>query len=172
MMHKGRGKATICFPQALRLTFALEAVVRFINSGPANVSVHVHGQFNRAPFDGWAADYALPGQYKDYHYPNAQNARTIWYHVGYRCFVIRNGPVLIRSSQDHTEFTTGENVYRGQEGYYILSDDEEQALNLPKGDYDIPMSICSKQYSSDGSLVYNTFGNNGLPGDVIQVYDL
>ena len=28
------------------------------------MSVHVHGQYNRAPFDGWAGDYALPGQYK------------------------------------------------------------------------------------------------------------
>jgi hypothetical protein len=36
---------------------------------------------DRAPFDGWAADTADPGQYKDYYYPNAQNARTIWYHV-------------------------------------------------------------------------------------------
>jgi bilirubin oxidase len=45
------------------------------------MSIHVHGQYNRAPFDGWAADYAAPRQYKDYYYPNAQNARTIWYHV-------------------------------------------------------------------------------------------
>jgi len=45
------------------------------------MSIHVHGQYNRAPFDGWAVDYATPGQYKDYYYPNAQNARTIWYHV-------------------------------------------------------------------------------------------
>jgi FtsP/CotA-like multicopper oxidase with cupredoxin domain len=66
---------------ALKLTYCPEAVVRFVNNGPTNVSVHVHGQYNRAPFDGWAADYAYPGQYKDYHYPNAQNARTIWYHV-------------------------------------------------------------------------------------------
>lgn len=68
----------MCSPQ---LTYCAEAVVRFINRGPSKMSVHVHGQYNRAPFDGWAADYAQPGQYKDYHYPNAQNARTIWYHV-------------------------------------------------------------------------------------------
>lgn len=55
--------------------------MRFTNLSPTNASAHVHGQYNRAPFDGWAADYALPGQYKDYYYPNAQNARTIWYHV-------------------------------------------------------------------------------------------
>ena len=114
------------------------------------MSVHVHGQYNRAPFDGWASDYAYTGQYKDYHYPNAQNARTIWYH-------------------DHTEFETGENVYMGQEGFYILTDDEEQALRLPTGDYDVPLSICAKQYGSNGELVYDTRGNNGLPGDVIQV---
>jgi hypothetical protein len=47
------------------------------------MSVHVHGQYNRAPFDGWASDRATPGQYKDYYYPNAQNARTIWYHVSH-----------------------------------------------------------------------------------------
>lgn len=45
------------------------------------MTAHVHGQFNRAPFDGWAGDMVAPGQYKDYYYPNAQNARTMWYHV-------------------------------------------------------------------------------------------
>ncbi|KAF2851790.1 Cupredoxin [Plenodomus tracheiphilus IPT5] len=133
MMHKGR-----------------EAVVRFTNNSPTNSSVHVHGQYNRAPFDGWAADYAVPGQYKDYYYPNAQNARTIWYH-------------------DHTEFETGENVYMGLDGFYLLSDDEEEALNLPKGQYDIALSICSKQYGNNGELIYNTNGDTGVWGDIIQV---
>lgn len=39
--------------------------------------------------------------------------------------------------KDHTEFETGENVYMGLDGFYLLSDDEERALNLPKGKYDI-----------------------------------
>lgn len=78
MMYKGRGKiysVDACYENLL-IPFT-EAVVRFTNKSPTNSSVHVHGQYNRAPFDGWAADYALPGQYKDYYYPNAQNARTI-----------------------------------------------------------------------------------------------
>ncbi|KAH3913543.1 hypothetical protein HBH56_104400 [Parastagonospora nodorum] len=127
-----------------------ESVVRFSNHGPTNVSTHVHGQYNRAPFDGWAADYALPGQYKDCHYPNAQDARTIWYH-------------------DHTEYATGMNVYLGLEGFYFLTDDEEQALKLPTGKYDVPLALSAKQYSTNGTLVYNSNGNYGLPGDVIQV---
>lgn len=73
------------------------------------------------------------------------------------------------SDQDHTEFETGENVYMGQDGFYLITDDEEQALQLPSGACDIPLSICAKQYSNNGSLVYDTNGNNGILGDVIQV---
>ena len=85
-----------------------EAVVRFINHADRETSVHLHGSYSRsltpstsiyfvvsrntmgtradelepgrAPFDGWAEDTTFPGQYKDYYYPNAQNARTLWYH--------------------------------------------------------------------------------------------
>ncbi|KAI4627053.1 uncharacterized protein J4E87_004395 [Alternaria ethzedia] len=127
-----------------------EAVVRYTNTGPTNSSVHVHGQYNRAPFDGWAADYAFPGQYKDYYYPNAQNARTIWYH-------------------DHTERQTGENVYRGLSGFYIITDEDEKVLGLPTGDHDIPLSLSAKTYNPDGSLLFDTNNNTGLWGDVIHV---
>jgi bilirubin oxidase len=147
------------------------------------MSVHVHGQYNRAPFDGWAADYANPGQYKDYYYPNAQNARTIWYHVSTICRnrhpkICRESkaiallPCATRSNinQDHTEFETAENAYRGQEGFYIITDSQEQALGLPSGKYDIPLALAAKEYNSDGSLRFETNGNFGLYGDIIQVY--
>lgn len=57
-----------------------ETIVRFINNAELANSVHLHGSYSRAPFDGWAEDVTEPGQYKDYHYPNQQNARTLWYH--------------------------------------------------------------------------------------------
>lgn len=57
-----------------------ESIVRFVNNSPRRNSVHLHGSFSRAPFDGFAEDTTEPGQYKDYYYPNQQNARTIWYH--------------------------------------------------------------------------------------------
>lgn len=80
IMRKGKGKSE-SISHIYNFSLFLEAVVRFANRGPINISTHVHGQYNRAPFDGWASDYTYPSQYKDYHYPNAQNARTIWYHV-------------------------------------------------------------------------------------------
>lgn len=57
-----------------------ESIVRFINNAAAENSVHLHGSYSRAPFDGWAEDITNPGEYKDYYYPNQQSARLLWYH--------------------------------------------------------------------------------------------
>jgi hypothetical protein len=57
-----------------------ESVVRFVNNADRENSVHLHGSPSRAPFDGWAADLTLRGQYKDYYYPNYESARFLWYH--------------------------------------------------------------------------------------------
>jgi len=168
-MHQGRGRSDDSAPCPYLLTLSIEAVVRFTNNSPTNSSVHVHGQYNRAPFDGWAADYTYTGQYKDYYYPNAQNARTIWYHVSSQQDGSKDQS---HHFQDHTEFETGENVYMGLVGFYLLSDGEEQALDLPRDNHDIAMVITSKQYGPDGELVYNTNGNTGLWGDIIQVYGI
>ena len=57
-----------------------ESIVRFINNADMENSVHLHGSYSRAPFDGWAEDVTNPGENKDYYYPNQQSARMIWYH--------------------------------------------------------------------------------------------
>lgn len=57
-----------------------ESVVRFVNNAHANSSIHLHGSYSRAPFDGWAEDTTAPGEYKDYYFPNRQSGRMMWYH--------------------------------------------------------------------------------------------
>lgn len=57
-----------------------ESVVRFVNKATVESSIHLHGSFSRAPWDGWAEDVTNPGEYKDYYYPNAQAGRFSWYH--------------------------------------------------------------------------------------------
>jgi bilirubin oxidase len=57
-----------------------ESIVRFINNAAIPNSVHLHGSYSRAPFDGWAEDVTAPGEFKDYYYPNTQSARLLWYH--------------------------------------------------------------------------------------------
>jgi hypothetical protein len=76
----------------------------------------------------WAEDTTEIGQYKDYYYPNAQAARTLWYH-------------------DHAIEHTAENAYFGQAGFYLLTDPIEQALNLPKGKYEVALALSSKRYN-------------------------
>lgn len=57
-----------------------ESIVRFINHGENANSVHLHGSYSRAPFDGWAEDVTEKREFKDYYYPNMQSARSLWYH--------------------------------------------------------------------------------------------
>lgn len=131
-----------------------EAVVRFINHSDRTNSVHLHGSYSRAPFDGWADDVTDVGQYKDYYYPNAQPARTLWYH-------------------DHAIEHTAENAYMGQAGFYILHDDEEEKVaGLPQGPvYDLPLALSAKRYNPDGTL-WSPEANGedkNLFGDIIHV---
>src|SRR5687767_14145226 len=41
-------------------------------------STHLHGSCSLPEYDGYGSDITNPGQYKDYRYPNIQDARTLW----------------------------------------------------------------------------------------------
>jgi bilirubin oxidase len=72
---------------------------------------------------------------------------------------------------DHAIDHTAKNAYFGQAGFYILSDDEEDARHLPSGNYDLPLALAAKRYNSDGSL-WDPEANGetvSVFGDVIHV---
>jgi FtsP/CotA-like multicopper oxidase with cupredoxin domain len=136
-----------------------KTVVRQINQLPAKhralgytpwTSTHLHGMPSEPQYDGYAGDNTQPGQYKDYHYPNSCEARTLWYH-------------------DHGVHHTAENVYMGLAAMYPLTDDVERALPLPKGRYDVPLILGDRMFAADGSLMWEDNGDSGLFGDVIIV---
>ena len=137
-----------------------------------DTTIHLHGAHVPAIDDGHPNDLiqpvgkikpVLPIKYqlypsgeKVYHYPNNQEHATLWYH-------------------DHADEHTGENVYMGLAGFYLLHDAHELSLNLPSGDYDVPIVIQDKSFSSDGSLFFpntpldmNTL-QTGFLGDTILV---
>ncbi|KAJ4415048.1 hypothetical protein N0V82_007564 [Gnomoniopsis sp. IMI 355080] len=135
-------------------TFVMErgvqSIVRFINNAELPNSVHLHGSYSKSAWDGWADDITQPGQFKDYFYPNNQSARTLWYH-------------------DHAADITSVNAYFGQFGTYIIHDPEEDALNLPSGEFDIPLMIGTKQFNTDGTLFNPADETTSLYGDIVAV---
>lgn len=142
----------------IRSTVGRTTVVRHINGLPgltpfgtaSTTSVHLHGNASPPQYDGWAEDLIKPGFYKDYQYPNGQDAHTLWYH-------------------DHALHRTTENTYLGLAGFYITHDDLERGLPLPKGDYDVPIMIQDKIFTDSGQLVLDEEGESNLFGDVVLV---
>ncbi|XGW00087.1 MAG: multicopper oxidase family protein [Leptolyngbya sp. BL-A-14] len=112
-------------------------------------SIHLHGMASLPQYDGYATDLIQPGFFKDYFYPN-DRAATLWYH-------------------DHAIHKTSRNVYMGLAGMYVVDDAKDRALNLPKGDYDIPLIIQDKKFDAAGQLVFDDHGQRSAFGDVVLV---
>ncbi|CAH0155387.1 Spore coat protein A [Arthrobacter sp. Bi83] len=120
-----------------------------LQPGTFSTSTHLHGSASLPQYDGYANDITVPGFFKNYHYPNRQAARTLWYH-------------------DHKHHITAQNVYSGLAAFYPLTDRFERA-QLPQGEFDVPLMLSDALFQSDGSLGYNDNGQKGLWGDVILV---
>jgi len=115
---------------------------------PSTTSVHLHGSASLPQYDGYASDVTAAGNFKDYHYPNFQDARTLWYH-------------------DHGIHHTANNAYMGLAAqYHIVDDRVDQALNLPTGEYDLPLVVKDAMFAKNGELIYSDNSESGLYGDV------
>lgn len=111
-----------------------ETLIRFINHGNLNASVHLHGSNTRSPWDGAPEAMIRPGEYRDYYYANSARPRTLWYH-------------------DHAAMLTTRNVFAGQKGVYIIEDPEKDiALGLPRGKYDVPLMLTAGTFQQNGQL--------------------
>jgi spore coat protein A len=106
--------------------------------------VHVHGAKAPPESDGYPDDWYAPGRSATYHYPNRQDAATLWYH-------------------DHAMGIERLNQYAGLFGMFIVRDDVEDALRLPDGRYDVPIILCDRLFGADGQLRYPTSGSANSP---------
>jgi spore coat protein A len=113
--------------------------------------VHVHGARVLPASDGypdaWITSDGKTGSAhaaSPCHYPNNEEARMLWYH-------------------DHALGITRLNVYAGLAGMCVIRDDAEDALNLPKGPYEVPLLIQDRLFNADGSLLYPTVKNGTHP---------
>jgi FtsP/CotA-like multicopper oxidase with cupredoxin domain len=133
------------------------------NNLPAQSILHWHGLHVPSKMDGNPMYAINQGQTFVYEFKILNRAGFYWYHA-------------------HTHSVTAKQVYSGLAGLFIVSDEEEQALNLPKGEYDVTLAIQDRTFDDQNQLYYNNhmmqrmqgfLGNqivvNGQPDYVLPV---
>ncbi|GAB1688954.1 multicopper oxidase family protein [Krasilnikovia sp. M28-CT-15] len=146
------------FGPTIRARSGRPAVVTFRNGLTEHANVHLHGAHVEAADDGHPMDVIEPGAARSYRYPNQQRGATLWYH-------------------DHVHHLEAEHVYRGLRGFYLIDDPAERQLNLPHGQYDVPIMLTEAKFAEDGTLVFDpanpfdrpTLLANGRPQPYLRV---
>ena len=106
--------------------------------------VHVHGAKAPPESDGYPENWVVPGKSTLSHYPNRQDAATLWYH-------------------DHALGINRLNVFAGLLGAFIVRDDFEDALDLPRGKYEIPLLLYDRIFDLESQLNYPVSGDEKKP---------
>ena len=121
------------------LRFKKGQKVRLIlnNNLPAQSILHWHGLHVPANMDGNPMYAINQGETYIYEFEIHNRAGTYWYHA-------------------HTHSVTARQVYSGLAGLLIVSDEQEQALNLPSGDLDIPLVIQDRSFDEHNQLSYSS----------------
>ncbi|WP_446742595.1 multicopper oxidase family protein [Silvibacterium acidisoli] len=96
---------------------------------------HLHGGRTPAKSDGYPEEWITPGQTQSCFYPSNQDASLFFYH-------------------DHTMGINRLNIYAGMQGFAIVRDEHEASLNLPNGQYEIPLLFADRLLAKDGQLIY------------------
>lgn len=124
----------------------------FTNSLEKPTIIHWHGLLVPQEMDGHPKDAIANQATKEYRYKINQRAGTFWYHT-------------------HPHGRTGEEIYHGLSGLYIVEDENEKKLNLPSGEFELPLIIQDRRFDKEKNLIYKQTDqdNNGVLGDVVIV---
>lgn len=121
------------------------------------VTTHWHGMHLPAIIDGGPHQEIAPGGGWKPHWTIENEAATLRYHP-------------------HLLGRTGEEVYSGLAGLFIIDDENSDSLSLPKeyGVDDFPLIVQDREFREDGQFVYapqrkDELGHTGMLGDTILV---
>lgn len=117
-------------------------------------TLHWHGMHLPAEMDGGPHQMIAPGNTWSPAWTIDQPAASLWYHP-------------------HPHGRTAEHVYRGLAGMFIIDDEDEAALALPReyGLDDIPLIVQDRKFHDDGTLDTSTsfMQSTGIIGDTVLV---
>ncbi|MGB7342070.1 MAG: multicopper oxidase family protein [Phototrophicaceae bacterium] len=113
--------------------------VHFLNQLPEESIIHWHGLILPEAMDAHPRYAIAPGETYTYDFQVTNRAGTYWYHP-------------------HPHGSTATQVYNGLAGLFIVSDDDESSLELPTGDYDIPLVIQDRSFDAENQLLYISGG--------------
>lgn len=100
------------------------------NNLSEETNIHWHGLILPENMDGHPKDVTSSGNSIQYALPIIQRAGTYWYHP-------------------HPHGLTAKQVFMGLAGMFIVNDEEEAALNLPSGEFEVPLIIQDKRFQGD-----------------------
>lgn len=161
---KGDKRAVTSLPESylgpiIRVHKGTKVRINFINDLPQASVVHWHGLIVPEVMDGHPRYAVPPGGKYLYEFEVGNRAGTYWFHP-------------------HPHGHTGEQVYGGLAGLFIVTDDEERALKLPDGKQDVALVLQDRSFTRDNQLRYVGAGQgmggmmermNGFTGDQIMV---
>jgi len=113
------------------------------NDLPEATIIHWHGLIVPSAMDGHPDQVIDSGATYVYEFEVKNRAGSYWFHP-------------------HPHGRTGPQVYNGLAGLFLVSDDEEQALDLPRGAYDMPLVIQDRTFDEENQLVYMASGMDGM----------
>lgn len=141
----------------------LGPILRFRRGQKVRISLHnripelhiTHWHGMHVPFeaDGHATFAFPPGGRYVYEFEVLNRPGTYWFHP-------------------HPDQLTGKQAYFGLAGLILVEDEEERALPLPRGEYDLPLVIQDRTFDDDNQLIYELRGavqQFGFLGDTILV---
>lgn len=132
---KGRSSTTLSYANGvlgptIKANAGETVNVSLQNSLSEETNIHWHGLILPENMDGHPKDVASAGGSINYSLPIIQRAGTYWYHP-------------------HPHGLTAKQVFMGLAGMFIVNDPEEAALNLPSGEFEVPIILQDKHFEGN-----------------------
>ena len=151
-LAKGPPNTLTTFPRGylgpvIRFEKGQKIRIRLRNELPEATIAHWHGLHVPMLADGHPMNAIAPGESYVYEFEMRNRAGMNFYHP-------------------HTHEATATQVYRGLAGLIMVEDEEERALGLPAGEYEIPLVIQDRSFDDDNQLLYG----GGMHRDMFGFY--